>query len=154
MICLGNICRSPMAEVVLRALGTDAGLADLSVESFATSGYHVGEGADPGALAALARSGYRPHPHRARQATPGALAAVDLLLAADRPVLTAARRLVGASAGVPEVALLRRYDPAARPGDDEVPDPYAGGPAAFDACLRIIERSCQGLLAALSRPDR
>ncbi len=153
MLCLGNICRSPMAESVATALVAQAGLGGaVVVESYGTSAAHVGQPADPRARAALVRGGWPTRPHHARQLSADALATLDLVCAADAANLAAARRL-GAAAGT--LVLLRTYDPQAVPGrDDEVPDPYAGGDAGFDACLALIERSCRGLVAELARHAR
>ncbi|HUY40405.1 MAG TPA: low molecular weight phosphotyrosine protein phosphatase, partial [Candidatus Dormibacteraeota bacterium] len=85
MVCLGNICRSPMAAVVAGAMVEQAGLSGLVVvESFGTANYHAGELADPGALGALRRRGWPAGGHRARQLLPEHVVAADLVLCADR----------------------------------------------------------------------
>jgi protein-tyrosine phosphatase len=153
IVCLGNICRSPMAETVATTLVEQAGLAgEVSVESFGTGGYHLGEGADPRGDAALARAGWPARAHRVRKLSPSALHELDLVLCADRDNLAEVQRL---ATGV-EVAiqLLRRYDPLATAGDDEVPDPWFGDDADFDATLAIIDRSCRGLVHELAGARR
>jgi protein-tyrosine phosphatase len=96
MVCLGNICRSPMAESVAGALVREAGLADLvSVESFGTASYHVGERAHPQADAALRRRGWPAGHHRARHLQRRDLARLDLVLCADQANLADVRRLAG-----------------------------------------------------------
>lgn len=150
MVCLGNICRSPMAAAVATALLDDVGLAGaVEVESYGTSGYHRGERADPGAEAALRRRGLTAAGHRARQLTVADLTRADLVLCADRANLAAVRRLLGDRVG-PEVRLLRSFDPSAGP-DAEVPDPYGGDDAEFDRTLDSIEAACRGLVDELVR---
>jgi protein-tyrosine phosphatase len=151
MVCLGNICRSPMAEAVARAMFAAAGVAGITVESFGTSARHSGDGIDRRADAALRRRGWATLPHRARQLTGAELDRVDLVLCMDRANLAAVR------AGVTDgstaiIELLRAYDPASGPGDDEVADPWTGGPADFDRALELIERSCAGLVDRLAAP--
>ena len=81
-VCSGNICRSPMAEVVLRQLAADAGLADrLTISSAGTGDWHVGEQADPRAVEALTTHGYNGSTHRARQFDPAWFADLDLVVA-------------------------------------------------------------------------
>jgi len=154
MVCLGNICRSPMAKAVAAAMVDEAGLGgEVVVESFGTAGYHEGDGAHPGAEAALRRGGWPAGVHRARMLRAGDLAAADLVLCADRANLSDVRRLAGA-AGADKVRLLRSYDPQASPGDDEVPDPWGGDDREFDLVLALIERSCRGLVGELARSPR
>jgi protein-tyrosine phosphatase len=176
MVCLGNICRSPMAEAVARAMMGDAGLGStVEVGSFGTAGYHKGEAADLRAVDALRRRGWPPGAHRARQLTAADVEAADLVLCADQANVNDVRRLAGrasagrASAGGAsaggvsgggvsgdqpdsreKIRLLRSFDPEATPGDDEVPDPWSGGPADFDHTLELIERACRGLVAELA----
>jgi protein-tyrosine phosphatase len=159
MVCLGNICRSPMAASVGQALVRQAGLEDrVVVESFGTAGYHVGLEADPRARAALRRRGWPVMPHRARQLLFDDAANADLVLCADRSNVAAVRRLAGAEIDHTKIRLLRSYDPTATANDDEVPDPWSGGDADFDAALRMIEEACRGLVVELCasqsrRPD-
>ncbi len=153
MVCLGNICRSPMAEVVARALLAEEGLAtEVSVESFGTAGYHAGEGADPRARAALGRRGLSADGHRARQIAEGDVAALDLVLCADRSNMRAITRLAPAHAG--KLRLLRSYDPLSGAGDDEVPDPWGGLDGDFDDALALIEAACRGLVGELAAARR
>jgi protein-tyrosine phosphatase len=148
MVCLGNICRSPMAESVTRALLAEAGLSErVSVESFGTAGYHVGEGADRQADAALARCGWPNGTHRARQLSGADLTRFDMVLCADQANVAAVRRLPGG--GAAQVRLLRSFDPEAD-GQAEIPDPWGLDDADFDRVLEVIERSCRGLVAELA----
>lgn len=153
MVCMGNICRSPMAAAVTAALVSEAGLdGTVRVESFGTTGYHRGEGADGRAVAALRRRGWPTGGHRARQLSAGDVESADLVLCADRANLVAVCRLAPAHAT--KVRLLRSYDRAVTPGDDEVPDPWEGGDADFDRALALIEDACRGLVADLAAPPR
>ena len=153
MVCLGNICRSPMAESVGQAMVDRAGLGDrVTVESFGTAGYHVGEDADAGAVAALRRRGWPTDGHRARRIDRDDLAATDLVLCADRAVLAQVRSLAGSDRDRSRVVLLRSFDPDATAADDEVPDPWGGDAAGFDRALDLIERACRGLVDGLAEP--
>ena len=146
-VCSGNICRSPTAEVVLRTLVEEAGLADsVVVESAGTGDWHVGAGADDRAVAALRRRGYPMRLHCARQIRAADLARCDLLVALDAEHARALRRLAGGSEQAAKVRLLRSFDPAAEAGDLDVPDPYYGGPRTFDHVLDLVEAGCRGLL--------
>ncbi|MGC8462162.1 MAG: low molecular weight protein-tyrosine-phosphatase [Acidimicrobiales bacterium] len=105
MVCLGNICRSPMAEAVASALVREAGLSDLvSIESFGTASYHVGERAHPQAEAALRRRGWPVGDHRARNLRRRDLDRLDLVLCADRANLAEVHRVAG-SAGVADLGV-------------------------------------------------
>ena len=149
-VCLGNICRSPMAESVARAMLDEAGLSEsVSVESFGTAGYHVGEGADPGADAALARRGWPSGRHRARRLGRSDLDELDLVLCADRSNRSDVLALAGRSGRHDRIRLLRSYDPDAGP-EAAVPDPWGQDAAGFDRALDMIERACRGLVDELA----
>jgi protein-tyrosine phosphatase len=140
-VCTGNICRSPMAELVFRARLDDAGLGDaVRVTSAGTGSWHVGEPADKRARATLKAHGY-PTSHVASEVSAEDLEA-DLLLAADEGHAEFLRARVGDPA---KVRLLRSFDPSA-PEGAEVPDPYYGGDDGFEDVLGMIERSVPGLL--------
>ncbi|MFI9386221.1 low molecular weight protein-tyrosine-phosphatase [Kutzneria sp. NPDC052558] len=140
-ICTGNICRSPMAELVFREHLREAGLADVvEVNSAGTGPWHVGEPADERARATLRRHGY-PTDHVAAQVDNRHLGA-DLLVALDSGHARALRRIADDPA---RVRLLRSFDPDADGVD--VPDPYYGGPEGFDEVLAMIEAASPGLLA-------
>jgi protein-tyrosine phosphatase len=137
---MGNICRSPMAETVFRHLVAEAGLAgDVEIASAGTGGWHVGDGADRRALAALRDRGYDGSSHRARQFARDWFDRYDLVVALDRDNERALRSL---AAGVPgadgKIRLLL--------GEDEVPDPYYGGRAGFDHVLDLVEEACRALV--------
>lgn len=144
LVCLGNICRSPMAQVVLEARLADAGLADVvEVASSGTGDWHIGHPMDERAAAVLKRAGYDPSRHRARRYDAATYGDFDLVLAMDETNLA---DLGGRSE---RVALFRDFDPE-EPGG-EVPDPYYGGPTGFEEVLRMVERTSESLVAALQR---
>ncbi|GAA4795688.1 low molecular weight protein-tyrosine-phosphatase [Streptomyces ziwulingensis] len=148
-VCTGNICRSPMAEAVLRARVADAGLDGLvEVDSAGTDGWHEGEGADPRTTAVLAEHGYALD-HTARQFHASWFSRLDLVVALDAGHLSALRRLAPTGQDAAKVRLLRSYDPAADAGDLDVPDPYYGGVDGFAECLEKVEAASTGLLAAV-----
>jgi protein-tyrosine phosphatase len=149
LVCLGNICRSPMAEVILRAQLAAAGLADrITVDSAGTGGWHVGEPMNSGARAALARRGYRGEAHRARQFTASWLPGRDLVLAMDASNLTTLESLFRTDPA--DSHRLRLFGNAAELRGADVPDPYGGSAAEFDRVLTMLETATPALIAALS----
>jgi protein-tyrosine phosphatase len=146
-VCLGNICRSPTAEGVMRKLVGDAGLADrIVIDSAGTGGWHVGELPDARTVKAAARRGLE-LTHRARQFTVADFDRFDYVLAMDNSNLRHLRLMAGGRPN-PTVRLLLSFDPGS-PAGAEVPDPYAGGSAGFEHVLDLCERACSGLLAHL-----
>ncbi len=142
-VCMGNICRSPMAEAVFRQQVEQAGLADqISVDSAGTSGWHVGEPAHSGTLRELTRHGIN-HDGRARQVTYDDLQQFDYVLALDRQNLT--HLLKYARGTMAEVALFLSYARAAgQVNIDEVPDPYYDD--TFERAYQLIETGSAALL--------
>ena len=151
MVCLGNICRSPMAEALLRAELARAGLDQrVSVQSAGTGDWHLGEPMDRGARAELARHGLDGSAHRARQIGPDWLARFDLLLATDRSNLRNLERMARSQPDLAgRIRLLRSFDPQA-PDGAEVPDPYGEGAAAFGKAYNLIEAAVRGLVGELT----
>jgi len=150
-VCLGNICRSPMAEVVTRSLLDVAGLADrVTVSSTGTGDWHVGKSAHSGSVRALAARGYDGSRHRAQQLTTENLADYDLLVALDTANVIDIETLFDkwGFAERPEVRLLRDDAPDSAPGLG-VPDPYGLGDDAFDHALDLVEAACAGLVERL-----
>ncbi|MEU9625680.1 low molecular weight protein-tyrosine-phosphatase [Streptomyces luteogriseus] len=148
-VCTGNICRSPMAEIVFRARVAEAGLDELvEVDSAGTGGWHEGDGADPRTVAVLEDNGYAGD-HTARQFRSSWFSRLDLVIALDSGHLGALRRLAPTEQDAEKVRLLRSYDPAAGDDDLDVPDPYYGGPDGFEECLEMVEAASTGLLAAV-----
>jgi protein-tyrosine phosphatase len=142
LVCLGNICRSPTAHVVLERRLADAGLADrVEVASSGTGGWHVGNPMDERAAATLAAAGYDPSRHRARQYDATWPAAYDLVLVMD------AANLADVGGRTDRVGLFRDFDPV-DPGG-EVPDPYYGGADGFEEVLAMVERTSDAIVGAL-----
>jgi protein-tyrosine phosphatase len=149
-VCSGNICRSPIAEVVFTALVARAGLTGLVVaDSAGTGDWHAGNGADRRAVRALADAGYDGSAHRARQFDSRWFAERDLVVALDAGHLRTLQSWARSTGAATEVRLLRSFDPAlagAGGPDLDVADPYYEGRKAFTEVLRQVERACEGLL--------
>jgi protein-tyrosine phosphatase len=144
-VCTGNICRSPMAETILRAHAAEQDL-DIEVDSSGLGPWHVGEPADERTVATLRQAGYR-SAHLARQFEPGWFDRYDLIVALDAGHQAGLRRMAPDGAAAAKVRLLREFDPAvAAAGDLDVPDPYYGGAAGFTEVLEIVEAAMPGLL--------
>ena len=149
MVCTGNICRSPMAEIVLRDLVQKAGLSHrVSVTSAGTGDWHVGEQADPRTIDALAERGYDASMHRAKQFDSSSFDALDLIIALDRTHERAIRSWASSDSDKSKIRLLTSFD--TDPGRQlDVPDPYYADAATFAAVLGTIERACAALFAQL-----
>lgn len=143
-VCLGNICRSPMAERVARSRATDAGLTDVVFSSAALSTEEIGNPMDPRARRTLAAHGYDGSGHRARQVTAAQIRDADLVIGMERDHIDALRRLVP---DADNLSLLTDDDPAAV-GQD-VPDPWYGPAAGFEDTLASIEAAMPGILARI-----
>ena len=143
-VCLGNICRSPTAEGVLRHKLSEAGLDErVEVDSAGTGDWHVGKAPDMRTRQAAQRRGYDLSLLRARQVSVDDFARFDLVLAMDHSNL---RDLKGLRRGGSEPDLfLRRYGLV----PEEVPDPYYGGEEGFEEVLDLIEQACDGLVAEI-----
>jgi protein-tyrosine phosphatase len=151
-VCLGNICRSPLAEGVFRHLAAEAGLDErIQVDSAGTGAWHVGEPPDRRSLSVARKNGVSLG-GRARRVKGEDLAIFDLLVAMDRDNLRQLQSLRDRVGGGAPVRLLREFDPEAG-GDLEVPDPYYGGPDGFDRVYEMVHRSCNALLEALEGGD-
>jgi protein-tyrosine phosphatase len=142
-VCLGNICRSPTAEAVLRKLaGAEPGLS-LEIDSAGTGGYHAGQPPDPRTVAAAKKRGLDMSALRARKIERADFHRFDLILAMDRQNLVDCERV----APKPHRAKLQLFlDFAPGTGFQEVPDPYSGEAADFERVLDLAEAGCQGLL--------
>lgn len=147
-VCTGNICRSPMAEIVFRWFGESVGLAPRIVcSSTGTGDWHLGERADPRTLAALERRGYDGSHHRARQFGTDDFADNDLVVALDRTHERILRGWARNDDDADKIARLLSFDAAAIGPD--VPDPYYAAPGMFDEVLGMIESACRGLFRQL-----
>jgi len=147
-VCMGNICRSPLAEGVFRKLVLDAGMQDwFRIDSAGTSGYHQGDGPDPRTCAVAEERGVRLD-HSARRVRATDLQQFDYVLAMDAENLERVLRLADGRQPRATIGLLRSYEPGAPP-DAEVPDPYYGGPRGFEDVHDMVERACRGLLGQI-----
>ncbi len=148
-VCLGNICRSPTAEGVFRAMVARAGLgAEVVIESAGTSASHAGEGADRRTVRHASQRGYDLSGHVARQVRDEDFAGFDLILAMDAQNLAELRDRCP-----PEHARKLRLflDYGMRGGPREVPDPYTGGSHAFERVIDLVEEAAFGLLEQVKR---
>ncbi|MGA9341027.1 MAG: low molecular weight protein-tyrosine-phosphatase [Rhodanobacteraceae bacterium] len=147
-VCMGNICRSPTVEAVARAEFASAGL-DVEVASAGTESYHIGDPADPRAIAVAEAAGYAMSSHRARQVRKDDFERFDLVLAMDRVNLrelerwrsgkeTASAQLFLAHAGIEPV---------------ELPDPYYGGQRDFELALDLARRGVAAMVERLQSGD-
>ena len=144
-VCMGNICRSPVVEAVVRMRLHMAGLA-IEVASAGTEDYHVGEPADRRAIATARARGYDVSPHRARQVSTTDFRHFDHVLAMDRVNLRALRADCPVD-HLGKVELFLRRAGISPP--EEVPDPYYGSEADFRAVIDLAEAGAQGLIARL-----
>lgn len=150
VVCLGNICRSPMAEAVLRDRLDGAGLDYVELVSAGTGGWHADEKMDRRAAATLLEAGYDPERHRARQWPVGDPETYDLVLAMDADNLADLADLAG-QAPESRLRMFRDFDPEG-PGD--VPDPYYGGAEGFREVLAMVERTSDAIIASLATSRR
>jgi protein-tyrosine phosphatase len=151
---MGNICRSPTAEGVLRELLREEGLEDVvEVDSAGTGDWHAGDPPDARATAAAQARGIA-LAGAARQISAADFDDYDLILAADRHNLHDLEAVAPAGAQA-KLHLLRAFDPAsAGAGDLDVPDPYYGGDHGFEHVLDLVEAACRGLLDTLRADGR
>ena len=143
-VCTGNICRSPMAEVVFKHLAREAGLeASVAVISAGTGDWHVGEPADKRTVAALADHGYDGSKHRARQFDPDWFDKLDLVVVFDHGQERILKAWASNDHDRSKVQLLLTFDNEQSLVD--VPDPYYSDAALFDQVLSMIERASTAL---------
>ena len=162
LVCLGNICRSPTAEVVLRRELAQVGLSGrIEVDSSGTGDWHLGRPMDPRARAELSARGYDGSAHRARQFERSWFGDYDLVVAMDRHNLADLRRMApDRETGRDRIRLFRSFDPAlasdlvaGRPGDSyggDVPDPYHGSAAEYALAFDLVQAAARGLAAQLA----
>ena len=149
-VCMGNICRSPTAEVVMQSLIDEQGCSDrFELASAGTAGWHAGEPIDRRSGEALRHAGYDPSRHRARQFVVEDFGRFDLVIAMDRKNRWVLDGMAPTPAEQAKIRMLRSFDSrAARSGELDVPDPYYDG--GFDTVLGMVEAACRGLLAELT----
>jgi protein-tyrosine phosphatase len=147
-VCMGNICRSPTAEAVMRHLVHEAGLEGrIAVESAGTGPWHVGEERDRRSRAMAKRRGMT-IAGPARQFEREDFERLDLILALDEDNQRDLVRLAPSNEARAKIRLLRSFEAGAPPGA-EVPDPYYGGPEGFELVFDICVAACRGLLEHL-----
>jgi protein-tyrosine phosphatase len=146
-VCMGNICRSPLAEGVFRTHVANAGLLDrVNIDSAGTHESQAGQPPDPRAISVARRHGYDLPPHRARKVGTPDFGRFDWILAMDKDnleVLQALRPLAYRG----HLGLLLSM--ARESSVIEVPDPYFGGPRDFEHVIHLVERGAEALLNAI-----
>lgn len=146
-VCLGNICRSPVAEAVLKSRAQKLGMSELyEIDSAGTIDYHVGDNPDPRMREAAGRRGYALH-HRARQIARKDLETFDLIVPMDQDNMANILELDPYDRYAAKVRLLCDFIPGST-GQD-VPDPYYGGRQGFDRVIDLIEAASDNILQAL-----
>lgn len=148
MVCLGNICRSPMAAAVLANRASELASPQIIITSSGTSSWHVGEGAHQLSEKVWTLAGYR-HTHVARQFQPHHFDEIDLILAMDLSNQANILKMAQSDQHRVKVALLRSFDQQA--DSQEVPDPWGNPIEAYQEVLAMVERSVSGLLEALRK---
>ncbi|MGD9502935.1 MAG: low molecular weight protein-tyrosine-phosphatase [Methyloceanibacter sp.] len=146
-VCLGNICRSPMAEGVFRRVAEDEGVLHLfDIDSAGLGHWHIGQAPDTRAQKAARDRGMDISGQSARQVNQRDFARFDLLLAMDAENFEELTQLAPADS---RHKVRRFLDFAPEAPTKDVPDPFFGGPEGFDHALDLIEQAARGLLAAL-----
>jgi protein-tyrosine phosphatase len=147
-VCLGNICRSPTAEGVMRSLLEREGLTDtIEIDSAGTGAWHVGNAPDARATQAARARGVTLEGH-ARQVRVNDFNYFDLLIGMDASNVSELARLAPGADARAKVRLLREFDPANTGAHDfDVPDPYYGASGGFDEVFELVYAACEGLLA-------
>lgn len=145
-VCTGNICRSPMGEVILKDLAQQRGLGDvLKISSAGTGDWHIGHSADPRTQDALVRKGYDSAGHRAQRFERSWFESLDLILALDTGHQRTLQQWAPSPHEAERIRILKGFDPHA--GEDlSVADPYYSSDAAFDQVLEEIEIASERLI--------
>ncbi len=145
-VCLGNICRSPLAEAIMKHKLNEAGLSEkIWVDSCGTAAYHIGEQPDHRTIKNAASNGVKIS-HVGRQLTALDLETHDIIVAMDKSNYDNILKLRNASQFIDKLKLMREFDDY--PGD-EVPDPYYGDERDFQHVFDILDKSVDGLIAHL-----
>ena len=144
-VCMGNICRSPLAEGVFRHLVRKRNLADrFEIDSAGVSGYHEGDPPDARSAEVARRRGIELS-GSARRLNRADLDQFDYVIVMDRENRAGVERLANGTTHGARIHFLREFDPEAE-HDIDVPDPYYGGPSGFENVQEMVERSCAQLL--------
>ncbi|AJC81455.1 low molecular weight protein-tyrosine-phosphatase protein [Rhizobium etli bv. phaseoli str. IE4803] len=143
-VCMGNICRSPLAEGIFRHLVTEAGLTGhFTIDSAGTGGWHEGEPPDGRSIATAQSNGIDISGQRARRIRSSDYRDFDLILAMDRDNVAALEKIA------PPEATIRLFGDAALGTGEDIPDPYYGGPDGFELIYTRLLTGCSSLLEAL-----
>ncbi|HEY2629703.1 MAG TPA: low molecular weight protein-tyrosine-phosphatase [Usitatibacter sp.] len=152
VVCTGNICRSPTGEGVLRERAGQRGLGTrLRIASAGTHGYHIGEPPDSRAIEHASRRGYDLSQQRAAQVTRRDFESYDYILAMDRGHLALLRGMQSAGSRAKVELFL---DASSRWKDEDVPDPYYGGPEDFERVLDMVEEAAEHWLDIIEDKPR
>lgn len=150
-VCLGNICRSPLAEAIFNHKVAASGLSGaLKADSAGTSNYHIGEPPDERTIRNALKNGIAIN-HAGRQLKTRDLQEYDYVFAMDNNNYNAIRRLAKETDPKATIALIRDFDPAGKGG--EVPDPYFGGERGFQEVFEMLDRSIDNLIAELTKRE-
>ena len=150
MVCLGNICRSPIAAAILHNRTKDWVNPKIITTSSGTGAWHIGEGAHPSSKKVWEANGYT-YDHKARQFSKNDFYASDLILVMDSHNYQNVLSMVPGQEEESKVRMLRSFDPTANPNDLDVPDPYSLPERAFEQVFEMIDRAVTGLLKELAR---
>jgi|SRR5688572_20175681 len=148
-VCLGNICRSPLAEAIFKAKISKKGIDHLvEADSCGTANYHVGDLPDHRTIANARKNGIRID-HLGKQLSVQHVAEYDFILAMDKTNYQNILRLKGAEKIANKISLMRSFDPER--DDDEVPDPYYGDERDFQRVFEILDRSTDSFIRFLEK---
>jgi protein-tyrosine phosphatase len=147
-VCLGNICRSPLAEAIFKSKIEKKGLQKfVEADSCGTSNYHIGDQPDPRTLANAKRNGIVID-HCGRQLQPDDLRDFDYILAMDKSNLSNILRVMNARDHEHKIMLMREFDPM---GKGDVPDPYYGGEEGFQLVFEMLDRTMDKFIEHLEK---
>ncbi len=151
-VCLGNICRSPLAEAIFKHKIKERGLeVSFDGDSCGTSNYHIGDPPDQRTIKNASRNGVKIN-HLGRQLSERDLESFDYILAMDRSNYTNIFRLGNAQEYAAKISMMRKFDPVNT--DGEVPDPYYGGERGFQEVFDILDRSIEGFIDYLQESPK
>ncbi|MEE2780330.1 MAG: low molecular weight protein-tyrosine-phosphatase [Myxococcota bacterium] len=146
-VCLGNICRSPLAEGLFREAVERRGLTDrFLIDSCGTSGWHVGEGPDPRSVEVARDHGVDISRQRSRQLAPGDYQRFQWLVAMDQ---SNEETMLSRAPGDSQARVVRFTSYVSGEAPRDVPDPYYGGDGGFEVVYRLLERGCDALIDAV-----
>jgi len=146
-VCLGNICRSPLAEVVVQGVADERGLSDMfHFESAGTGSWHIGNGADTRSAATAKQHGLSLANHRAQQITPRNIHDWDVFVAMDQ---ANQQDLLDMGVKEEQVLMMRAFEDENQTYVQDVPDPYYGGAHGFEDAFQMLTRNADGLLQFL-----